>query len=312
MHRAASPGDIPDPPPDARAASPGKPTRRPIAGPDPPMLELHHRGHLTRRPPPSNRTTPGVRFASTMEQLPSAEPAIRASGLVKEFGPVRAVDDVSFELAPGRIYGLLGPNGSGKTTLIRLLTGLTRATSGTAEVLGVTMPSRPNLSRIGYMTQADGVYTALTVRENARFFAATYGVRGDAAVDDDPPPGRAGRPGRLDRRDPVRRAAASPVARVRARPSAGRPLPRRADGRHRPAPPRPVLDALPRARRCGNDHRRVEPRDGRGRPLRRAPVRSVRARSSPAGPAARSGRDAGTDDLEQAFLRLGGDVAVTR
>ncbi len=119
-----------------------------------------------------------------MERLASVEPAIRASGLVKEFGPVRAVDDVSFELAPGRIYGLLGPNGSGKTTLIRLLTGLTRATSGSAEVLGVTMPSRPNLSRIGYMTQADGVYTALTVRENARFFAATYGVRGDDAVDE--------------------------------------------------------------------------------------------------------------------------------
>ena len=119
-----------------------------------------------------------------MEQLPSAEPAIRASGLVKDFGPVRAVDDVSFELAPGRIYGLLGPNGSGKTTLIRLLTGLTRATNGTAEVLGVTMPSRPNLSRIGYMTQADGVYTALTVRENARFFAATYGVRDTGAVDE--------------------------------------------------------------------------------------------------------------------------------
>ena len=113
-----------------------------------------------------------------------ADPAIRASGLVKVFGDVRAVDDVTFDLAPGRIYGLLGPNGSGKTTLIRLLTGLARATSGHAEVLGVTMPSRANLSRIGYMTQADGVYLALTAAENARFFAATYGVRGDAAVND--------------------------------------------------------------------------------------------------------------------------------
>ncbi len=112
----------------------------------------------------------------------SVEPAIRANGLVKAFGPIRAVDDVSFELAPGRIYGLLGPNGSGKTTLIRLLTGLARATSGQAEVLGVAMPSRPNLSRIGYMTQADGVYLALTVAENARFFAATYGIRDAAAV----------------------------------------------------------------------------------------------------------------------------------
>ncbi len=113
-----------------------------------------------------------------------AVPAIRATGLVKTFGEIRAVDDISFELAPGRIYGLLGPNGSGKTTLIRLLTGLTRPTAGHAEILGVTMPSRANLSRIGYMTQSDGVYMALTVAENARFFAATYGVRGHEAVDE--------------------------------------------------------------------------------------------------------------------------------
>jgi ABC-2 type transport system ATP-binding protein len=110
-------------------------------------------------------------------------PAIEADGLVKSFGDLRAVDDVSFELAPGRIYGLLGPNGSGKTTLIRLLTGMTRPTEGTATVLGARMPSRPALARLGYMTQSDGIYPALTVRENATFFAATYGVRDAAAVD---------------------------------------------------------------------------------------------------------------------------------
>jgi len=117
-----------------------------------------------------------------IERDPGARPAIRAAGLVKTFGTIRAVDDVSFDLAPGRIYGLLGPNGSGKTTLIRLLTGMARPAAGTVEVLGVAMPSRPNLSRIGYMTQSDGVYPALTVGENARFFAAAYGVTGDAAV----------------------------------------------------------------------------------------------------------------------------------
>jgi ABC-2 type transport system ATP-binding protein len=83
---------------------------------------------------------------------------------------------MSFELASGRIYGLLGPNGSGKTTLIRLLTGLGRPTSGRAEVLGVAMPSRANLARIGYMTQSEGIYPALTVSENVRFFGALYGV----------------------------------------------------------------------------------------------------------------------------------------
>jgi ABC-2 type transport system ATP-binding protein len=103
--------------------------------------------------------------------------------LVKTFGSIRAVDDVTFELAPGRIYGLLGPNGSGKTTLIRLLTGMTVASAGRAEVLGVAMPSRSNLARIGYMTQSDGVYPALTVAENARFFAAAYGVDGERVVE---------------------------------------------------------------------------------------------------------------------------------
>lgn len=112
----------------------------------------------------------------------ASEPAISARDLVKRFGAIAAVDGVDFDLPPGRIYGLLGPNGSGKTTLIRLLTGMTRPTSGHAEVLGTVMPSRPALARIGYMTQGDGIYPALTVGENARFFAAAYGVRGDSAI----------------------------------------------------------------------------------------------------------------------------------
>lgn len=111
-----------------------------------------------------------------------AGPAIRAMDLVKTFGDNRAIDGVSFELEPGRIYGVLGPNGSGKTTLIRLLTGLAKATSGSAEILGVEMPSRENLAHIGYMTQSDGVYPTLNVFDNARFFAATYGVRDKEAI----------------------------------------------------------------------------------------------------------------------------------
>src|SRR6186997_124597 len=114
----------------------------------------------------------------------AATAAIRAVEVTKQFGQIVAVDAVTFDLEPGRIYGLLGPNGSGKTTLIRLLTGMTRPTSGYAEVLGTRMPSRPTLERIGYMTQADGIYPALTVGENARFFAEAYGADTKAAVDD--------------------------------------------------------------------------------------------------------------------------------
>jgi ABC-2 type transport system ATP-binding protein len=114
---------------------------------------------------------------------PGHQPAVEAVELCKSFGELQAVHDVSFALAPGRIYGLLGPNGSGKTTLIRMLTGLGRPTSGEARVLGIAMPSRPNLARIGYMTQSDGIYPELTVAENARFFAAMYGVRDAAAAE---------------------------------------------------------------------------------------------------------------------------------
>src|SRR5450759_930254 len=107
--------------------------------------------------------------------LATPPPAVEVAALRKDFGPIHAVDGIDMSLPPGRIYGLLGPNGSGKTTLIRLLMGLASATSGTAKVLGVEMPSRANLSRIGYMTQADGIYPELSVWENLPFFAALYG-----------------------------------------------------------------------------------------------------------------------------------------
>jgi ABC-2 type transport system ATP-binding protein len=106
----------------------------------------------------------------------ATEVAFEASGLVKVFGPIRAVDGVDLELRSGRIYGLLGPNGSGKTTLIRLLVGLARPTSGTARLLGRPIPSREMLARVGYMTQADGIYPELSVWENVSFFAGLYGT----------------------------------------------------------------------------------------------------------------------------------------
>jgi ABC-2 type transport system ATP-binding protein len=112
------------------------------------------------------------------------ETAIAATGLTKRFGRLTAVDSIDLSLPAGRIYGLLGPNGSGKTTLIRLLSGLARPTSGSAHVLGVEMPSRPNLANIGYMTQADGIYGDLSVWENVRFFAALFGVHDDAPLRD--------------------------------------------------------------------------------------------------------------------------------
>jgi len=114
-------------------------------------------------------------MASSLAAPTAPAPAVEAVGLRKDFGPLHAVDGIDMSLPPGRIYGLLGPNGSGKTTLIRLLAGLASATSGKARVLGVDMPSRANLARIGYMTQSDGIYPELSVWENLTFFAALYG-----------------------------------------------------------------------------------------------------------------------------------------
>jgi len=123
-----------------------------------------------------------VASSSTTTSATAVALAVEAVALRKAFGPINAVDGIALSLPAGRIYGMLGPNGSGKTTLIRLLTGLVSATSGQARVLGVEMPSRTNLARIGYMTQADGIYPELSVWENLSFFAALYGQRDRAEI----------------------------------------------------------------------------------------------------------------------------------
>src|SRR5215213_6180880 len=110
--------------------------------------------------------------------------AVEAVGLRKTFGSIVAVDTVDLALEPGRIYGLLGPNGSGKTTLIRLLTGLARATSGEARILGERMPSRKALGWIGFMPQAEAIYPELSVGENLGFFARLEGHADKGSIDE--------------------------------------------------------------------------------------------------------------------------------
>lgn len=107
-------------------------------------------------------------------------PPVQLDTVVKTFGAVRALDGVSFDIAPGETFGLIGPNGSGKTTLIRLLLGLGRPTGGTVRVLGHTMPDRRVAAQIGYMTQASALYAELSIRENLAFFSSLYGLTGRA------------------------------------------------------------------------------------------------------------------------------------
>lgn len=102
--------------------------------------------------------------------------AVRASGLVRTFGKVHALDGLDLTVRSGEILGLLGPNGSGKSTLIRVIVGLLRATAGTVTVLERRMPDRGISARIGYMTQTPALYEDLTPRENLIFFGRLYGL----------------------------------------------------------------------------------------------------------------------------------------
>src|ERR1700686_4089512 len=104
------------------------------------------------------------------QQPIDGEPIVVIDQLVKQFGKLRAVNNLSMTIHAGETYGLIGPNGSGKTTLIRMLVGLVRPTSGSIEILGERMPSSKVLARLGYMTQLSALYLDLTKKKNLQFF----------------------------------------------------------------------------------------------------------------------------------------------
>ena len=106
------------------------------------------------------------------------ENVIEVSHLVKAFGTFHAVDDISFTVRRGEIFGFLGANGAGKTTAMHMLTGLSQPTSGTGRVCGYDIRTEyEQIKRhIGYMSQRFSLYEDLTVAENIRLFAGIYGM----------------------------------------------------------------------------------------------------------------------------------------
>jgi ABC-2 type transport system ATP-binding protein len=104
--------------------------------------------------------------------------SIAVQALTKRFGAFTAVDEVSFEVATGEIFGLLGPNGAGKSTTIRMLCGILSTTSGNATVAGFDVDREPDMVRqhIGYMSQRFSLYRDISVAENIRFFGGVYGL----------------------------------------------------------------------------------------------------------------------------------------
>ncbi|HEV3154523.1 MAG TPA: ABC transporter ATP-binding protein [Candidatus Baltobacteraceae bacterium] len=108
---------------------------------------------------------------------------VSVRSLTRRFGAFVAVDDISFEIHAGEIWGFLGPNGSGKSTTIRMLCGVLQPTSGTACVLGYDVAKDPEAVklRIGYMSQGATLWDDLTVDEHLRFYAGLFDMHGARA-----------------------------------------------------------------------------------------------------------------------------------
>ena len=96
--------------------------------------------------------------------------------VVKEFNGFKALNNLSFSIDEGGLYGLIGPNGAGKSTAIRIMTGLIKATKGEVDVLGFTPQDAEVRPLVGYMPQEMALYQDLTVRENLEFFGKLYSI----------------------------------------------------------------------------------------------------------------------------------------
>ena len=128
-------------------------------------------------PPGINRTSDNAQSSTVND----SDNVIEVQHLVKAFGTFHAVDDISFSVKRGEIFGFLGANGAGKTTAMHMLTGLNQPTSGTGTVVGYDIRTQHEQIKkhIGYMSQKFSLYEDLTVAENIRLFAGIYGMKSE-------------------------------------------------------------------------------------------------------------------------------------
>lgn len=156
-----------------------------VRGIDTPERILEEFRDIFMPPPISSPKEEGTdEAASNSNTTPLEEPSdnvIEVEHLVKAFGDFHAVDDISFKVKKGEIFGFLGANGAGKTTAMHMLTGLNQPTSGTGRVVGYDIRTEHEQIKrhIGYMSQKFSLYEDLTVAENIRLFAGIYGMKSD-------------------------------------------------------------------------------------------------------------------------------------
>lgn len=105
--------------------------------------------------------------------------SIVVTDVSKSFGKKVVLNQISLAVEPGQIYGLIGPSGSGKTTLVKIIVGMDQPSMGTVHVLNTAVPNLNLLQKIGYMAQADALYTELTGEENLAFFASLFMLKKD-------------------------------------------------------------------------------------------------------------------------------------
>ena len=152
-----------------------------VMGIDTPEIILDRFRNIFNPPGITRKQDSSKTVARQKEDESKSDNVIEVEHLVKAFGDFHAVDDISFSVKRGEIFGFLGANGAGKTTAMHMLTGLNQPTSGTGRVAGYDIRTEHEQIKkhIGYMSQRFSLYEDLTVAENIRLFAGIYGMQDD-------------------------------------------------------------------------------------------------------------------------------------